>query len=94
LVLKCVLLLQESYRKMYPMVNSEKNWLLRVNLNEVIADFVKPERKSVASLFNIGSESVTFHGTDEMSPFSFNSFKMTITSLNDAERFKVGISIV
>ena len=79
---------------MYPMVNSEKNWLLRVKLNEVIADFVKPERKSVASLFNIGNESVTFHGTDPMSPFSFNCFKMTITSLNDAERFRLGISIM
>jgi hypothetical protein len=29
-----------------------------------------------------------------MSPFSFSCFKMTITSLNDAERFRLGISIM
>lgn len=79
---------------MYPMLTSERDWSLTVNLNEVVADFVKPERKSMASLFNIGNESVTFYGTEQMSPFSFNNFKMTITSLNDADVYKVGISIV
>lgn len=79
---------------MYPMLNSEKNWSLKVVLNEVVNDFVKPERKSLASLFNVGNETVTFYGTEQMSPFNFDNFKFTITSLNDAGTFKVGISIM
>ena len=60
---------------MYPMLNSEKDWLLTVTLNDVVADYVKPERKSVASLFNIGgSEVVSFYGTKQMSPFNFDCF--------------------
>lgn len=80
---------------MYPMLNSEKDWLLTVNLNDVVADYVKPERKSVASLFNVGaSEVVSFYGTKQMSPFNFDSFKLTITDLNDADSIKCGISIM
>jgi hypothetical protein len=77
------------------MLNSEKDWLLTVNLNDVVADYVKPERKSVASLFNVGaSEVVSFYGTKQMSPFNFDSFKLTITDLNDADSIKCGISIM
>jgi hypothetical protein len=80
---------------MYPMLNSEKDWLLTVTLNDVVADYVKPERKSVASLFNIGgSEVVSFYGTKQMSPFNFDCFKLTLTDLNDADSIKVGISIM
>ena len=79
---------------MYPMLNSEKDWSLKVTVNDVVADFVKPERKSIACLFNIGNEAVSFYGTKQMSPFNFDSFKLTITDLNDADSIKVGISIM
>lgn len=79
---------------MYPMLNSEKNWLLRVIMNSIVAEAVKPERKSTASLFYVGEETVSFYGTQQMSPFNFDTFKFTLTSLYDATSIRVGVSIV
>ena len=79
---------------MYPIVNSEKQWSLRVVINGIVAEAVKPERKSTASQFYVGDETVSFYGTEKMSPFNFDRFKCTLTSLNDANSIRIGVSIV
>ena len=65
-----------------------------VNFNNVVADLVKPERKAIGSIFNVANENVIFTGTEKMSPFNFDSFRFVVTSVKDAESFRIGISIM
>lgn len=57
-------------------------------------DAIDPERKSIASIFEIANEAVTFNGTDQMSPFGLNQFKMTLTSTIFADSIKCGVTIM
>lgn len=76
------------------MLISIKNWSLMVNFNNVVADYVKPDRKATASIFSIANEKVIFTGSEKMSPFNFDSFQFVVTSVKDAESFRIGISIM
>lgn len=76
------------------MFKSEKNWRLKVNMNNVYSDGVKPERKSLSGIFTIASEQVTFDSIETMSPFNFDTFRLTFTSIIDADSIKVGLSVM
>jgi hypothetical protein len=86
--------LKRSLRTLYPYLKSELRWTLRIIFSKAVMDDVGPERKAIASIFEIANETVTFNGIDQMSPFGLNQFKMTFTSTVFADSIKCGVTIM
>ena len=84
--------MKNAYRKMYPMMNSEKNWLLKVVMSNIVNEPVEPERKAQNAIFNIDNEMVTFTGTEKMSPYNFDTFSCIVLNLTDS--LNVGLIIM
>ncbi len=79
---------------MHPFLKSESLWKLNVIYKGIVSQSVKPEKKSVASIFQIGLETVKFFSTEQMSPYDFDHFTLTIIKCSKADGIKIGITIL
>jgi hypothetical protein len=79
---------------MYPMMNSESPWTLKTtNKNSLaIVNNLKQSKKS-SSLFDIDNVQATFVGSDQLSPFDFDSFAVCLLNQIEADSIKIGICI-
>ncbi len=84
----------DSYRFMYPMLKSEKDWTLDVTFKGITTTDVKPEKKSEASMFRIGWESIKYYGNEIMSPFNFDNYSLSIVNIGQRDECKVGVTIL
>jgi hypothetical protein len=84
----------DSYRLMYPMLNSEKEWTLDVTYKGIKSTSVRPEKKCVASMFRVAMESIQFYGNEIMSPFNFDNYSLSIVKIGGRDSLKVGLTIM
>lgn len=84
----------DSYRLMYPMTQSEKDWKLNVLYKDISSNDVKPEKKSLLSVFRVGNkERIRFSGLNTMSPFYFDNYSLIVVSLSLTDSVRVGLQI-
>lgn len=74
---------------MHPMLKSEKQWTLNSPLGKL-----QPDKISTASIFNVGNEDLKFQGSENMSPFNFDSFTTYFTSKFEVDSCKIGVNIM
>lgn len=83
----------DSYRRMHPMTQSEKDWKLNVLYKGIASNDIKPEKKSLLSIFRVGTERIKFFGLNTMSPFYFDNYSLTLVSVAVTDSIRVGFQI-
>ena len=76
------------------MLKSEKCWALKIITKNIVSEGVKPERKSLSSIFSISEEEAFFDSNEAMKPFNFDRFRFTLISLYENDSIRVGVSIM
>ena len=76
------------------MLKSEKCWTLKLVTRNIVTEGVKPERKSLSSIFSILDEGAYFESNELMSPFNFDKFRVTLISLSKSDEIRIGVTIM